>query len=102
MDHFEKSLACSFFSKSWEVTNPCFLFWVGPTSHIASHNVIWGALPGAATTAPAQHISSVVAVERLISEIGAALEQRGAEPCALRRVRERIRAREINATLKGH
>jgi len=36
-----------------------------------------GVLPGAATTAPAQHVSSVAAVERLISEIGAALERRG-------------------------
>ncbi len=29
-----------------------------------------GVLPGAATTAPAQHVSSVAAVERFISEIG--------------------------------
>ena len=58
-----------------------------------------GVLPGAATTAPAQHISSIAAVERSISEIGAALERRGAEPSALRMVRERIRAREVNATL---
>ena len=49
-----------------------------------------GVLPGAATTAPAQHISSIAAVEPSINEIGAALERRGAEPCALRRVRERI------------
>ena len=42
-----------------------------------------GVLPGAVTTAPAQHVSSVVAVERFISEIGAALEQRGIEPSAL-------------------
>ena len=55
-------------------------------------------LPGAATTAPAQHISSVAAVERSISEIGDALERRGAEPSALQMVRERIRAREVNAT----
>ena len=40
-----------------------------------------------------------MAVERSISEIGAALERRGAEPSALRMVRERIRAREVNATL---
>ena len=40
---------------------------------------------------PVQHISSVAAVERSISEIGTALERRGAEPCALRRVRGRIR-----------
>ena len=43
-------------------------------------------------TAPAQHVSSVAAVERFISEIGAALERRGTEPSALRRVRERIQA----------
>ena len=49
-----------------------------------------GVLPGAATTAPAQHVTSVAAVERFISEIGAALERRGTEPSALRRVRERI------------
>ncbi len=35
-----------------------------------------GVLPGAATTAPAQHISSVAAVERSISETGAAQELR--------------------------
>ena len=58
-----------------------------------------GVLPGAATTAPAQHISSVAAVERSISEIGAALEWRGAEPSALRRVRERIQSREANTAL---
>jgi len=40
-----------------------------------------GVLPGAATTEPAQHVSSV-AVERFISEIGAALERRGTEPSA--------------------
>ena len=59
-----------------------------------------GVLPGAATTAPVQHISSVAAVERSVSEIGAALERRGAEPtepCTLRSVRECIRAREVNA-----
>ena len=49
-----------------------------------------GVLPGAATTAPAQ-------VERSISEIGAALERRGAEPSALRMARERIRAREVGS-----
>ena len=54
-----------------------------------------GVLPSAATTAPAQHISSVAA-ERSISEIR---ERRGAEPSALRMVRERIRAPEINATV---
>ena len=43
-----------------------------------------GVLPGAATTAPAQHISSVAEVERSIRETGAALEQRGVEPSALR------------------
>ena len=37
-----------------------------------------GVLPGAATTALAQHISSLAAVERSVSEIGAALERRGA------------------------
>ena len=58
-----------------------------------------GVLLDAATIAPAQHISSVAAVERSISEIGAALERRGAEPSALRMVRERIRACEVNATL---
>ena len=56
-----------------------------------------GVLPGAATTAPAQHVSSVAAVEWFISEIGAALERRGTEPSALRRVRKRIQAREANA-----
>ena len=56
-----------------------------------------GVLPGVATTAPAQHISSVAAVERFISEMGAALKRRGAEPIALRRVRERIQARGANA-----
>ena len=58
-----------------------------------------GVLPGvgAATTAPTQHTSSDVAVERLICEIGAALEQRGAESGALRMLRECIRAREVNA-----
>ena len=54
-----------------------------------------GILPGATTTAPAQHISSVAAVERFISEIGVALERRGTEQRALRRVRERIQAREV-------
>ena len=49
-----------------------------------------GVLPGAATTAPAQHISSVAAVERSVSEIGAALERRGAEPSALRMVPKRL------------
>ena len=34
-----------------------------------------GVLPGAVTTAPAQHVSSVAAVECFISEIGAALER---------------------------
>jgi hypothetical protein len=58
-----------------------------------------GVLPGAATTAPAQHISSVAAVERSISETGAAQELRGVEPSALRRVRERLQAREANAAL---
>ena len=48
-----------------------------------------GVLPGAATTAPAQHISSLAAVERSTSDSGAALELRGVEPSALRRVRER-------------
>ena len=56
-----------------------------------------GVLPGAATTAPVQHVSSLAAVECFISEIGAALERRGTEPSALRRVRERIQAREANA-----
>jgi len=56
-----------------------------------------GVLPGAATTAPAQPISSVAAVERFISEKGAALERRGTEPSALRRVRDCIQAREANA-----
>ena len=36
------------------------------------------AFPGAAATAPAQHVCSVAAVERSISEMVAALEQRGA------------------------
>ena len=40
-------------------------------------------LPGAATTAPAQHISSVAVVERFIREIGVALERWGTEPSAL-------------------
>ena len=59
-----------------------------------------GVLPGAVTTAPAQHISSVAAVERFISERGAALERQGTEPSALRQVvRGRIQAREAKATL---
>jgi len=49
-----------------------------------------GVLPGAATTAPVQHIISVAKIERFISEIGAALERRGTEPSALRRVRDHI------------
>ena len=53
-----------------------------------------GALPGAATTAPAQRISSVEAVERSISETRTMLELRGVDPSALRRVRERIQAQE--------
>jgi len=56
-----------------------------------------GALPGAETTAPAQHISSEAAIERFIAETGARLELEGAEPSTLRRVRERIRARAANA-----
>jgi len=52
-----------------------------------------GVVPGAATTAH----RSVAAVERFISEIGAALERRDTEPSSLRRVRERIQAREANA-----
>ena len=43
-----------------------------------------GVLLGVVTTTPAQHVSSVAAVERFISEIGTALELRGTEPCALR------------------
>ena len=58
-----------------------------------------GVLPGAVTTAPAQHISSVAAVERFISEKGAALERQGIEPSALWQVRGRIQAREANTTL---
>ena len=53
----------------------------------------------AVTTAPAQDISSIAAVERFISERGAALERQGTEPSALRQVRGRIQAREANATL---
>ena len=60
-----------------------------------------GVLPGAATTAPAQQISSVAEVERSISETGAAQELRGVEPSALRRVRERLQAREANAALEA-
>jgi len=63
---------------------------------------VGGALPGAVTTAPAQHISSVAAVERFISERGAALE--GTEPSALRQVRAKrtsTGAWETNATLGG-
>ena len=52
------------------------------------------------TTAPAQHISSVAAVERFISERGAALERQGTEPSVLRQVRGRIQAREANATVR--
>jgi len=59
-----------------------------------------GVLPGAATTASAQHISCVAAAERFISKIGAVLEWRGTEPSALRRLRERIQAREANITLE--
>jgi len=56
-----------------------------------------GVLPGATTTAPAQHVSSVAAVDRFITEIGAALERRVTEPGALRRVRGHFQAREANA-----
>ena len=59
-----------------------------------------GVLSGAATTASAQHISCVAAAERFISKIGAALEWRGTEPRALRRLWERIQAREANVTLE--
>ncbi len=55
-----------------------------------------GALPGAETTAPAQHISSAAAIERFIAETGARLELEGTEPSTLRRVRERVRARAAN------
>ena len=41
--------------------------------------------------------TSVLWRQRFISELGAALERRGTEPSALRRVRERIQAREANA-----
>ncbi len=58
-----------------------------------------GVLQDAVITAPAQHISSVAAVERFVSERGAALERQGTEPSALRQVRGRIQAREANATL---
>ncbi len=44
----------------------------------------------------------MAAVERFISEIGAALERRGTEPSALRRVRERIQAREANTAQETH
>jgi len=59
-----------------------------------------GVLPGAMSTALAQHISSVAAVERFISERGAALERQGTESSGLRQqVRGCIQAREANATL---
>ena len=61
-----------------------------------------GVLPGAVTTAPAQHISSVAAVERFISERGAALERQGTEPSALRQLRGRIQAREVDSTRNTH
>jgi len=51
------------------------------------------------SAALAQHISSVAAVERFISERGAALERQGTEPSARRKVRGRIQAREAIATL---
>ena len=60
-----------------------------------------GVLLGAVTNAPAQHISSVVAVERFISERGAALGRQGTEPSALRQMRGRIQAREANASAGG-
>jgi hypothetical protein len=56
-----------------------------------------GALPGAVSTAPSQHVCSVAAVERFIALTGSALELVGAEPSVLRRVRDRIRARGQNA-----
>ena len=47
-----------------------------------------GALPGAETTAPAQHISSEAAIERFIAETGARLQLEGAEPSTMRRMQE--------------
>ena len=45
------------------------------------------------------HTQPVGVLAYIIRETGAVLELRGAEPSALRRVRERLQAREANATL---
>ena len=56
-----------------------------------------GTLPGAVTTAPSQHVSSVAGIERFIAQTGAELELQGKEPSVLRRVRDRLQARGANA-----
>jgi len=56
-----------------------------------------GALPGAETTAPSQHVCSVAAIERFMIQTGSALELQGIEPTALRRVRGRLQSRGANA-----
>ena len=56
-----------------------------------------GVLPGAETPAPAQHVSSEAAIERFIAQLGSELADRGEEPAALRRIRDRIRDREPNS-----
>jgi len=58
-----------------------------------------GALPGAVTTAPSQHVCSVAAIERFIAQTGTEQELRGVEPSVLRRVRDRIQARGANSAL---
>ena len=60
-----------------------------------------GALPGAVTTAPSQHVCSVAAIERFIAQTGTEQELRGVEPSVLRRVRDRIQARGANSA-SGH
>ena len=60
-----------------------------------------GALTGAETTAPSQHVCSVAAIERFIAQTGTEQELRGVEPSVLRRVRDRIQARGANAA-SGH
>ncbi len=53
------------------------------------------------TTAPSEHVCSVVAIERFIAQTGTEMELRGVEPVVLRRVRDRIQARGANAASGG-
>jgi hypothetical protein len=56
-----------------------------------------GVIPGAEITAPAQHVAALAAIERFLVQLGTVLEQQGAEPVALRLIRDRIQARGANA-----